>query len=208
MTNRRSTVKGERLREQILDAALALFNREGIEYVGVREIAAAMDMRPGHLTYYFASKEDLVLALAEGLRALNDRTVPAAETLTMRGFLDRFAQILHNHITYRCLLLSMPHLLTQWPKLTAFYQTTQAHRKDDLRTRLRALVRGGALRRLSPREMDYLVSCCSLISRGWLVECVASGHEPQTRVKHYVRLLEGMFAPFQADPCIGGVAIR
>ena len=43
-----------------------------LEHVAVRDIARALNMRPGHITYYFADKETLVLELTAELRALND----------------------------------------------------------------------------------------------------------------------------------------
>jgi AcrR family transcriptional regulator len=59
----RISSKGERTREHILDTALQLFVELGYESTTMRAIAAAAETSLG-LTYrYFASKEDLVLAL-------------------------------------------------------------------------------------------------------------------------------------------------
>jgi AcrR family transcriptional regulator len=61
------TSKGERTREHLLDTALRLFVEQGYEATTMRAIAAAADSSLG-LTYrYFASKEELVLALYERL---------------------------------------------------------------------------------------------------------------------------------------------
>jgi AcrR family transcriptional regulator len=57
------TLKGEQTQRRILEVALRLFGSQGYEETTMREIAAEAGYSPG-LTYrYFASKEELVLAL-------------------------------------------------------------------------------------------------------------------------------------------------
>lgn len=69
-----ATPKSERTRQRILEAALALFAEKGFAATTMRDIAAAADVSLG-LTYrYFARKEDLAVALYEGMsRTLQDR---------------------------------------------------------------------------------------------------------------------------------------
>lgn len=50
-------------RQAILDAARELFNERGYNAVSLRDIADAVGISKGNLTYYFAKKEDLVEAL-------------------------------------------------------------------------------------------------------------------------------------------------
>src|SRR5579872_5704435 len=59
------TPKGERTRERILEAALALFVERGYEATTLREIAAAADCSLGLAYRYFSSKESLVLTFYE-----------------------------------------------------------------------------------------------------------------------------------------------
>ena len=46
--------------EKILAKALEMFNERGIEYVGMRELAATLNIRVSNITYYFPTKDDLV----------------------------------------------------------------------------------------------------------------------------------------------------
>jgi AcrR family transcriptional regulator len=63
------TRKGAQTRERLLDAALKLFVEKGYEATTMRDIAAATESSLG-LTYrYFASKDELVLALYARLAA-------------------------------------------------------------------------------------------------------------------------------------------
>src|SRR5688572_28682633 len=97
--------------EKILDKALEMFNEQGIEYVGLRELAAVLSMRVSNITYYFPTKDDLVYALSLELSKQNAAVIVERESLTMLTFLRMFRQVFQNHVAYRCLLLSVVHLM-------------------------------------------------------------------------------------------------
>ena len=59
------TKKGEQTRERILDAALELFRTQGYADTTMRQIAQAADVAVGNAYYYFASKDQLILAFYE-----------------------------------------------------------------------------------------------------------------------------------------------
>ena len=58
----KSTAKAIRTREQILDAALGLFQEKGFDKTTMRDIAHAASMSVGASYYYFRTKDELVLA--------------------------------------------------------------------------------------------------------------------------------------------------
>lgn len=57
---------------RILDHARQAFNERGVTAVGIREIARDLDLSPGNVSYYFPTKEDLILALIEEMHAENN----------------------------------------------------------------------------------------------------------------------------------------
>lgn len=61
-TTRRAREKAA-VHGRILDAARALFAREGVESVSMRKIAAAIDYTPAALYVHFNDKEDLIRAI-------------------------------------------------------------------------------------------------------------------------------------------------
>ncbi len=61
MTTPATRDKGKRSREALLDAAIALIAREGLEAVSHRAVAREADASPALTTYYFASKTDLLV---------------------------------------------------------------------------------------------------------------------------------------------------
>jgi AcrR family transcriptional regulator len=98
------TPKGRMTRQRILDAALALFASKGYEATTMRDIAAAAGCSLG-LTYrYFASKEDLILALYVWLA---DQLDEQSRLLPAGNMADRFQRLM------RVLLVVMePHRRT------------------------------------------------------------------------------------------------
>jgi AcrR family transcriptional regulator len=76
-------------RALVLDAARAVFEKQGIEGASIREIARAAGYTPGAIYFYYDSKEAIYGALlAESLERLNDRVAQAGT-----GALDPAAQL-------------------------------------------------------------------------------------------------------------------
>ncbi len=198
MANRKITHKGEDKRARILAKALKLFNRDGIDEVGVRDIAKALDMRPGHLTYYFPDKESLVIALGRELADLQDIVVPGEDVTSIEEFLGRFAQAMRQHVRYRALVLHLAPLLSRMPGLSAHYKVRQQRRQDMLREAFRALVRAAQLRPMTTDDEDHLIAICSLIARGWVPETLASGHKLEERIPHYIAMLRRTIHGFRS----------
>jgi AcrR family transcriptional regulator len=93
--------QAQRRREQLIEAALVVFARKGVDGASVKDIARAAAVTPGLLYHYFDSKEDLVAAVLEErgflpqLRALliEHADQPATEVLPrlIRAFDDTLA---------------------------------------------------------------------------------------------------------------------
>ena len=60
--------QADRRRAEILQAAVACFRRSGFHQTSMQEICTAVGMSPGSLYRYFASKDDMILALVEAER--------------------------------------------------------------------------------------------------------------------------------------------
>jgi AcrR family transcriptional regulator len=65
--------KGEQAKARIIAAAETLFNQQGFDGASMRDIAAAAEMQPASVYYYFESKEELLWAVWEkgGLELLH-----------------------------------------------------------------------------------------------------------------------------------------
>jgi AcrR family transcriptional regulator len=187
-------------RERIIDQAVDLFNEQGIEGVGMRDIARSLNLSPGNLTYHFAKKEDVLVAVAERLSALNSRShMAVGQPQSLTEFLGMFEQIFHNQFQFRCLPLSIVHLNEHYPAMAARYRGVQTMRTASFKEKLVHLRAHGYLREdVSSVEIDRMAAYCSLIGRFWLSEYWISYRERsiEEMIAHYLDLLGGVFLPY------------
>ncbi|KJK55692.1 TetR/AcrR family transcriptional regulator [Saccharothrix sp. ST-888] len=120
------TLKKERTRQAIADAAIRLFLANGFEKVSVAEIAAAAEVSKPTLFRYFASKEELVLHRIADHRGEAGRVVRARAAgesplaALRRHFLDLLAD--RDPITGLCALpevLAFRRLVYETPSLSS-----------------------------------------------------------------------------------------
>ncbi|SEJ73201.1 transcriptional regulator, TetR family [Dyadobacter sp. SG02] len=194
--------------EKISKRALELFNLKGIEYVGMRELAADLGIRIGNLTYYFPTKDDLVFSLSQAYTESNSKIHSDLPTNSLYDFLDKNKLLFENGLKYQCLLLSMVHLMEQNTRIAANYQG------NVIQNRMAGLIRDiGIL-----QENKYLkfgceddrlliISSNSLQSRFWLSEAVLteSRQNLASQLTHYLRMKAHLLRPYATKKGIGDI---
>jgi AcrR family transcriptional regulator len=185
-------------REKIVDQSLKLFNERGIEYVGLRELAAILDIRVGNISYYFPTKDDLVYELSQELSKANATLLRERESVTMIEFLKILHSVFLNHIKFRCLLLSVVHLMQQNKHLAAAYKKTQSQRYSTIHSNLAVLEKAGYLKIEYEEQMEFLVSNLSLVSRFWISEAAISFRQMTDgdQLRYYLKHVVQLFSPF------------
>src|SRR5688572_15867020 len=185
-------------KDKILDKALEMFNERGIEYVGLRELAALLDMRVSNITYYFPTKDDLVYQLSQELSKKNAEIIVASQSMTMRLFLEMLHKVFNNQVQFRCLLLSFVHVMEQNKHVAAAYKKTQNVRNASIRSNIEVLATAGYLNIDDNEEKEFLVSTLALISRFWISEAAVSFSHLSTRdqIRHYLSLVTKLLLPY------------
>jgi len=183
--------------EKIVRTALKLFNESGVEYVGMRELATALDMRIGNLTYYFPTKDDLVNRLSIDLAEENNKTIVPLEAVTMKGFFGMLESVFRNHVKYRCLMLSFVHIMERNHLIAKRYGKIQSRRNETWVNNVQALKRGRFIT-ADTGEIDFLVSTLSLIARFWISEAAISikSFPEDQQIRHYIRMMARIFLPY------------
>ncbi len=183
--------------EKILAKALELFNERGIEYVGMRELAGILDIRVSNITYYFPTKDDLVNRISLDLNAANEAVLRQQRKHGLYAFLDNMRLIFQNHMKYRCIALSLVHILDRNAVISERFKNTQRSRSDYLATSLSGLAEGGWLKWSGPEDPDTLVSTMGLLARFWVSDAriTLQGFNQQEQMKHYLRLLIALLKP-------------
>ena len=196
-------------RDKILDKALEMFNERGIEYVGLRELASMLGIRVSNITYYFPTKDDLVYTLSLELSKRNAALIAERESLTMLGFLQIMYQVFQNHVAFRCLLLSVVHLMKQNKHMAAAYQKTQKLRNATITTNLQAHELASFLQMLEERDREFLVYSISLISRFWISEAAVSFRNlsMEEQIRHYLSLITKLLTPYATAKAKNDISI-
>ncbi len=187
-----------RTKERITQKALELFNQHGIEYAGMRELAASLGMKIGNITYYFPTKNDLVNQLAVDLSALNVKTLVSPGDLTIFSFHEMRERNFKNQHAYRCLLLSFVHIIKQNPIVAERYKNVEKSRGDRLIDNIKVLQKQECLKIGSRDDVQFLVSAIGLIARFWISEAAISyNHLPvEQQIRHYSGLIAKMLFPY------------
>ena len=178
-------------REKILIKALEMFNERGIEYVGMRELAATLNIRVSNITYYFPTKDDLVNQLSLEMNELNSKVVVTNENISISTFLEMLHHVFHNHVKYRCLLLSFVHLMEQNKAISLRYKKTQKDRNSVIRSNIKTLIKLAYLKIDDEEDVEFLTSTLSLIIRFWISEATVSHSRltVQNQVSHYLTMI-------------------
>ena len=166
------------VKEKIFQHALKRFNETGIEQVGMREIAAELGMHVGNLTYYFATKNDLMNEIARRLGEANVGLLDSDDRPGIRGFLLDMRDIFANQWHYRCVVVSLVHILRLNPEAAARYVQIQGDRRNGIRLRIQTLMDEGLIDpSLSPQTLDNMVEALSMTARFWVNDRLTSHPE-------------------------------
>ena len=187
-------------RGKILDRALEMFNERGIEYVGLRELAADLDIRVSNITYYFPTKDDLVFEISQELARKNSEVIIENQSITMTGFLEMLTKVYEHHYHFRSLLRSFVHIMTQNKAVLASYKKTQTNRRNAIAVNLQALVTGGYLKVENEEKLKFLGTSISLISRYWISEAAVFGQHfsKEENIRQNLLLIVHLLEPYSS----------
>jgi AcrR family transcriptional regulator len=134
MKSPRINIAGIR-REQIVEAAAAIITEQGIQNLSLSEIEKRAGMSRGQLTYYFRTKEDILLAVFDRLVSLMHERVgePVCPAGQQAGTWEWIEHLLRK-------LLLTPPMHPQFGCLQYTFLSQIAHR-DDFRQKLAGLYR-------------------------------------------------------------------
>lgn len=178
-------------RQAILNTAQALFREKGYNAVSVGEIAAALGISKGNLTYYFKRKEEIVEALLEGA-ASTFPTEPPRTLEDLDACLQDMERAGENNAFY---FRSHAQLGQLSEKIRARQQEVYRRCSGLLRQGLANLTEGGLLRREAfPGEQARAADTVFLTAVYWLPFCESKGEASSFRTQAW-----GMLCPLLTD---------
>ncbi len=194
-------------REKILCAALALFNRDGLDNVSLRDIAAEAGIRQGNLTYHFKKRDDVVHALYRRLVEEIEREIVALSTIGgehrahPRHFLALNAAIYRAFDAYRFLMVDFAQIMRCHPRIAEEHAELTRRRRLQLRHAFCSLVEDGYMRpEQHAREHDLVIMQMTLIGDFFITGAEYVHHIPQNRqLSVYLELLSQLLSAYLTD---------
>jgi AcrR family transcriptional regulator len=205
-TSRVATVR----REQIIDAAIAVIDEQGIQNLSLSEIEKKTGLARGQLMYYYHSKEEILLAVFDRLLQLMRARFQAsngawcAESLQgwerCRAFLTLFLLQPPNfpafHSLHHTFLSQIGHRDDFRQRLANLYDAWRVHMAGDLQE---SLERKPGARKASPRVLASLVQA---ILHGLGVQRAADPncYDREEMLALVLELLDGYLQPPGGSP--------
>jgi AcrR family transcriptional regulator len=167
--SRRERKKAER-KERIFNAAIEVFAEKGFRNATIKDIAEIADVGEGTIYSYYASKDDLLMAIIEQLSDLKMRNVFAPEALESDYRDWTYKQILKNMEWFRgaatkMYLAALPEMLSNPELRDKFYRAIQIA-FDQTEAHLSERVKRGHIRSL---DLPMTARILSSMSLGWQV---------------------------------------
>ena len=175
-------------REQILDAAEACFVRNGFHRTTMSDLAREAAMSQGNFYRYFASKEDIVLAMAERDRARGAALVAEMERegdrrASLNGILERFFTGITREAAV--LRLDLWAETTRNPAIAALVDRSEAEAREWLCGMFSALAASPAC------EPASMFEAVNPLMKGIVVgRAILPGYDPAPAVAHLQALIE------------------
>ena len=191
-------------KDKILEEALRQFNNIGSERVSIRNIAGALDISPGNLTYYYKNTDALVhqlyLNLVEDLNA-------QIHVLRQQGEPDFAWLVEQTEATFRVmykykfLLLDFPAIARRIEPLRTHFRQLMESRKVEFRMLMLYWVEKGLLRaEWAPGLYDNLILQSMVLANSWIGDSeLHFDGDPEQIIPYYCNLFIGIIAPFLTE---------
>src|SRR5262245_24678467 len=207
-------------REQIVEAAVAVITEQGIHNLSLSEIEQRAGMSRGQLTYYFPTKEDILLAVFDRLLQLMHQRIQAAEGgphscvagATAWERLQHFLtfalltppQVPEFHSLQYTFLSQIGHREDFRARLANLYEEWRGHMAEDFAKELPARRPGRAV---SPRTLASFVQA---LLHGLAMQRAADpeAYDRQEMLTLCLDVLGNYLRPAQQDPQSGKAKAR
>lgn len=139
-------------KEKIIQESVRLFNENGFAHVSLRDIARAIGISQGNLTYHYKTQETLIMAIYERMLEESQTFIMPGGFLTLHHFEQMMQKFYHYQHEYRFFFIDVVHIARTYPKLGEMYERSVYQRMADGRKLIDYYVESGRMK----AEDDYI----------------------------------------------------
>ncbi|EAY23988.1 TetR/AcrR family transcriptional regulator [Microscilla marina] len=184
-------------KERILDKATELFNEQGITNTSIRNIADALEMSPGNITYHFKSKEEIVQHIQER----NFQNIQSVLAQSERVGLEHFDKILDTVMIQqqrsRCFFSDTMDLVRNYPSIAQKLAQNITKNLKTARVLFDYYIGRGLLKpERTEGAYDHLIHSILLVCISWLKhQTVMATNDVHFSEEYFLGMLRSMFIP-------------
>ncbi len=159
-------------KKRIIQAAIDLFNQNGVGNVRVHDIAAAANISPGNLTYHFATKKDLMEAVYGYMKqCLESMTLENSQLEIAFDALNITRDYLRFQIQFRFFYRDTLEIMKLFPDIRQAYKKRIQNVISFNRSVINLAVEQGYMRDESHEgQYDVLARNAWAVLNSWLIE--------------------------------------
>lgn len=158
-----------RTRERILEAALRLFNEDGVPNVTTADIADELEISPGNLYYHFRNKDEIIHGLFEDFEKRMDAQLlaPEGRAPDVEDLWFMLHLVFETMAHYRFLYRDLEQIVSHDHKLAAHFGRIVDHGTQVVKALCAAMVKANSMR-ASPREIEAIGQNVALVTTYWI----------------------------------------
>ncbi|WP_073094309.1 TetR/AcrR family transcriptional regulator [Cyclobacterium lianum] len=157
-------------KQRIIDTAVDLFNKDGVQSITSRHIAKEMGISNGNLDYHFRNKEALLLAIYEQMRAEMSDSYRATDTVG--GSFEQLHRLLLHleafQYKFRFFNLDVLEISRAYPQINRLLKHTIQIRKEQMADMLKQAITDGFFVQETEENIRQLLLSIRIIITFWL----------------------------------------
>lgn len=160
-----------KLKEKIILKAVALFNERGVANVSPNQIAAALEISSGNLTYHYKTKAILIKAIYERMHNDSQDYIEIEGYLTLDDFRKSMAKFQQFQQKYSFFFHDMVFIIRNYPIVGKLYETSSLLRFQQGRQLFDYYIATGRmLAETNGINYDYLIHSVWMVGAFWTTQ--------------------------------------
>ncbi|MDO1449088.1 TetR/AcrR family transcriptional regulator [Rhodocytophaga aerolata] len=187
-------------KEKIIDTALQLFNKQGIDPVTTRHIAKEMNISHGNLCYHYSKKEDIIGQLYHNLVAELDQEIAAIQSgvPSLEMLMQATAATFRIQYKYKFILQDMVAIMRKIEPIGQHFKVLYQQRKNQFRLIIQYLLMQGLIESEKVKgQYDNFIDQFYIIGDFWVSEAEILFDGPdEEKLAHYTQLAFSLIIPY------------
>lgn len=188
-------------KDKILLTAVALYNKSGVQGITSRHIAGEMGISHGNLDYHYRSKEELISAIYDKMRAeMSDYfIIRNANSSSIEHFHLLLGQLEEFQYKYRFINLDVMEITRAYPKISLLLQKTSEHRKQQMNALFQEFISDKYMVEIEADTYEKIQHIIRVIITFWLSQREVLATEKFTEKGSMVKSIWAVICPYLTE---------